>query len=99
MFLYLQKQSCSLPIIFFFPGTLASIAVIVSSASAGQPHSNRMPRRLSTGTLRFAAQCQAAHHCHALFAEFRQYLDDLLLAVHDLAQETFAVNVAVLVEG
>src|SRR5882672_118487 len=33
-----------------------------------------------------------------LSAELGQYLDDLLIAVHDLAQEAFPVNVAVLVE-
>src|SRR5712671_5206033 len=34
----------------------------------------------------------------SLFAELGQYLDDPLTAVHDLAEEALAVNVAVLVE-
>src|SRR5215470_14965969 len=34
-----------------------------------------------------------------LFAELGQNLDDLLLAVHDFAQEAVAVDVAVLVPG
>src|SRR5260370_16777056 len=33
-----------------------------------------------------------------LFPQLGQYLYDLLIAVHDLAEEAFAVNVAILVE-